>query len=166
MARPYHNAAMPEYRITVDDLRGQAVVDLLAFHLAEMHTLSPPSKVHAMPVERLRQPDVTFYSAWDDGELAAVGALREIDAARGELKSMRAAPAYRGKGAGEAILLHLLAEARRRGYRWLGLETGRPAAYRPARALYRKHGFAECEDFGDYVGDAFSLCMSRALGPA
>jgi putative acetyltransferase len=79
---------------------------------------------------------------------------------------MRAAPVYRGQGAGEAILLHLIAEARRRGYRWLGLETGRPAAYLPAQALYRKHGFAECEDFGDYVGDEFSLCMSRTLGPA
>jgi putative acetyltransferase len=166
MRGPYHNAAMPEYRIAEDDLRGPAVIDLLAFHLTEMHTLSPPCKVHAMPVERLRQPDVTFYSAWDADELAAVGALREIDPARGELKSMRATPAYRGKGAGEAILLHLIAEARRRGYTWLGLETGRPAAHLPAQTLYRKHGFTECEDFGDYVGDEFSVCMSRALDPA
>ena len=157
---------MAEYRIIEDDLTGGAVIDLLAFHLAEMHTLSPPCKVHAMPVERLREPDVTFYSAWDGDALAAVGALREIDASRGELKSMRATPAYRGKAAGEAILVHLIAEAQRRGYAWLGLETGRPAAYEPARALYRKHGFAECADFGDYVGDAFSVCMSRPLAPA
>jgi len=154
---------MPDYRIIEDDLEGQAVVDLLAFHLNEMHALSPPCKVHAMPVERLRQPDVTFYSAWGGEVLAAVGALREIDAGRGELKSMRATPAYRGRGAGEAILRHLIAEARRRGYTWLGLETGRPAAYLPAQSLYRKHGFAECADFGDYVGDEFSICMSRAL---
>jgi putative acetyltransferase len=158
--------AMPEYRIIEDDLTGQAVIDLLAFHLAEMHTLSPPCKVHAMPVERLRRPDVTFYSAWDGNALAAVGALREIEPGRGELKSMRAAPAYRGKGAGEAILRHLVAEAERRGYTWLGLETGRPEAYRPAQALYAKHGFAECENFGDYVSDKFSLCMSRTLAPA
>jgi putative acetyltransferase len=157
---------MPEYRIIEDDLESAEVTDLLAFHLAEMHALSPPCKVHAMPVERLRQPDVTFYSAWDGEKLAAVGALREIDPARGELKSMRATPAYRGKGAGEAILLHLVAEAQRRGYSWLGLETGRPEAYLPAQSLYRKHGFAECEDFGDYVGDEFSLCMSRVLHPA
>jgi len=154
---------MPEYRIIEDDLDGPEVIALLAFHLAEMHELSPPCKVHAMPVERLRQPDVTFYSAWDGDELAAVGALREIDATRGELKSMRATPGYRGKGAGEAILRHLMAEAERRGYRWLGLETGRPAAYLPAQSLYRKHGFAECADFGDYVGDEFSMCMSRVL---
>nr|WP_166179276.1 GNAT family N-acetyltransferase [Altererythrobacter segetis] len=157
---------MPEYRIIEDDLESAEVTDLLAFHLAEMHALSPPCKVHAMPVERLRQPDVTFYSAWDGEKLAAVGALREIDPARGELKSMRATPAYRGKGAGEAILLRLVAEAQRRGYSWLGLETGRPEAYLPAQSLYRKHGFAECEDFGDYVGDEFSLCMSRVLHPA
>lgn len=154
---------MTAYRIIEDDLTGQEVADLLAFHLTEMHALSPPCKVHAMPVERLRQSDVTFYSAWDGGNLAAVGALREIGAGRGELKSMRATPEYRGRGAGEAILLHLVAEARRRGYGWLGLETGRPAAYLPAQSLYRKHGFTECEDFGDYIGDDFSMCMSRSL---
>lgn len=154
---------MSGYRIVKDDLQGTAVIDLLAFHLAEMHALSPPCKVHAMPVERLRQPDVTFYSAWDGDSLAAVGALREIEPGRGELKSMRATPEYRGKGAGEAILLHLMTEAQRRGYGWLGLETGRPAAYLPAQSLYRKHGFTECEDFGDYVGDEFSMCMSRSL---
>lgn len=154
---------MPEYRITEDDLQGVEVVALLEFHLADVHTLSPTCKIHAVPVERLRQPDVTFYSAWDGDALAAVGALREIDRMRGELKSMRAAPAYRGKGAGQAILRHLIGEAARRGYTWLGLETGRPAAFLPAHALYRKHGFAECENFGNYVSDEFSMCMSREL---
>jgi len=154
---------MSEYRIIEDELTVEPVIALLAFHLEEMHRLSPPCKVHAMPVERLREGDVTFYSAWDGEQLAAVGAIREIDATRGELKSMRATPEYRGKGAGEAILVHLVGEARRRGYRWLGLETGRPAAYLPAQNLYRKHGFADCADFGDYIGDDFSMCMSRAL---
>jgi len=154
---------MTDYRIVEDDLTRPEVIALLAFHLEEMHSLSPPCKVHAMPVERLRERDVTFYSAWDGGELAAVGALREMGAGRGELKSMRATSEYRGKGAGEAILLHLLGEARRRGYSWLGLETGRPEAYRPAQNLYRKHGFTDCEDFGDYAGDEFSMCMSREL---
>ena len=76
---------------------------------------------------------------------------------------MRAAPDYRGKGAGEAILLTLLDEAQRRGYRWVGLETGRPEPFRPAQHLYRKHGFAEAAPFGDYVSDEFSLCMEKAL---
>jgi putative acetyltransferase len=106
---------------------------------------------------------VTFYSAWDGETLAAVGALKELDGERGELKSMRAAPAYRGQGAGKAILAHLMAEAARRGYTWLGLETGRPDPFVPARRLYETHGFAECPAFGDYVSDEFSLCMDRAL---
>ncbi len=154
---------MSDYRIVEDDLAGAEVAALLALHLAEMHRWSPACKVHAMPLERLREPDVTFYSAWAGEELAAVGALKELDPGRGELKSMRAAPQFRGKGAGRAILDHLIAEARRRGYTWLGLETGRPEPFVPARRLYERHGFAECPAFGDYVSDEFSLCMERAL---
>ena len=154
---------MRDYRIVEDDLTGAEVAALLEFHLSEMHQWSPACKVHAMPIERLRERDVTFYSAWDGATLAAVGALKELDPARGELKSMRATPAYRGQGAGKAILAHLMGEAQRRGYTWLGLETGRFDAWAHARNLYRKHGFAECGDFGDYVGDDFSMCMSRAL---
>lgn len=154
---------MSDYRIVEDDLAGAEVAALLAFHLAEMHQWSPACKVHAMPLERLREPDVTFYSAWAGDELAAVGALKELDPGRGEFKSMRAAPAFRGKGAGQAILDHLMEEAQRRGYRWIGLETGRPEPFEPARALYEKHGFAECPAFGDYVSDEFSLCMDRTL---
>jgi putative acetyltransferase len=151
------------YRITEDDLTGTEVAALLTFHLAEMHRWSPACKVHAMPIERLRQPDVTFYSSWDGDKLAAVGALKALNAERGELKSMRAAPEYRGKGAGRALLEHLMAEAERRGYRWLGLETGRTEPFHPAHRLYAGYGFAECEPFGDYVSDDFSICMERAL---
>lgn len=154
---------MSEYRIVKDDLSGPEVADLLRLHLDEMHQWSPACKVHALPLERLREPDVAFWSAWDGERLAAVGALKELGAGRGELKSMRAAPEYRGKGAGEAILLHLMSEARERGYSWLGLETGVPEPFVPARRLYEKHGFAECAAFGDYVSDDFSLCMSRDL---
>lgn len=154
---------MTGYRIAEDDLTGPEVAGLLRLHLDEMHRWSPACKVHAMPIERLREPDVTFYSAWDGERLAAVGALKELGEGRGELKSMRAAPEYRGKGAGEAILQRLMGEARARGYTWLGLETGRPEPFVPARRLYEKHGFAECENFGDYVSDEFSLCMSRDL---
>jgi putative acetyltransferase len=151
------------YSIVRDDLSGPEVAVLLRLHLDEMHRWSPACKVHALPLERLREPDVTFFSAWDGERLAAVGALKDLGNARGELKSMRAAPEYRGKGAGEAILLHLMDQARSRGYSWLGLETGRPEPFVPARRLYEKHGFAECPPFGDYVSDVFSLCMSRTL---
>jgi putative acetyltransferase len=154
---------MSTYRIVEDDLTGTEVAALLALHLGEMHQWSPACKVHAMPLERLREPDVTFYSAWDGEALAAVGALKNLGGGRGELKSMRAAPEYRGRGAGKAILEHLIAEARTRGYTWLGLETGRPEPFVPARTLYERHGFAECPAFGDYVSDEFSLCMDRAL---
>lgn len=152
-----------QYRVSEDDLSGGEVAALLRLHLDEMHQWSPADKVHAMPIERLRAPDVTFYSAWDGETLAAVGAIKHLDAGRGELKSMRAAPEYRGRGAGKAILLHLLAEADRRGYAWLGLETGVPDEFLPARRLYESHGFAECPAFADYVSDEWSMCMSRTL---
>lgn len=154
---------MPSYSIRQDDLSGEAVAGLLAFHLGEMSEFSPADKVHAMPIDRLREPDVTFFSAWNGEALAAVGALKQLDMRRGEIKSMRAAPSYRGKGAGEAILLHLLQEARSRGYVWLGLETGRTEPFKPAQRLYAKHGFIECPPFGDYISDEFSLCMGREL---
>jgi len=157
---------MTEYRIRQDDPLRPKIAALLDLHLAEMHCWSPACKVHAMPAERLSEVDVTFYSAWDGSNLAAVGALKALGPGRGELKSMRAAPEYRGKGAGQAILKHLIAEAERRGYGWLGLETGRPEPFLPAATLYRKHGFSECENFGDYVSDEFSMCMSRTLAPA
>ena len=154
---------MGTYHIVEDDLTGAEVAALLELHLAEMHQWSPACKVHAMPIERLRQPDVTFYSVWDGETLAAVGALKRLDDNRGELKSMRAAPAYRGKGAGKAILEHLIAEAQARGYTWLGLETGVPEPFVPARTLYASYGFTDCEAFADYVLDEWSVCMSRAL---
>lgn len=152
-----------EYRIAQDPLEDAEVLALLQLHLDEMHRWSPACKVHALPAERLRAPDVTFYVVRSGAALAAVGALKELAPDRGELKSMRAAPAYRGKGAGEAVLLHLLGEAQARGYRWVGLETGRPEAFRPALRLYEKHGFAECPAFGNYVSDEFSLCMEKWL---
>src|SRR3569833_671369 len=152
-----------QYRVIEDDLGGTEVAALLRLHLDEMHRWPPADKVHAMPIERLRAADVTFYSAWVGETLAAVGAIKHLVAARGELKSMRAAPDYRGQGAGCAILLHLLAVAGQRGYTWLGLETGVPDEFLPARRLYESHGFAECPAFAGYVSDEWSMCMSRTL---
>lgn len=154
---------MAELRIIGDDLSGEAIRALIAYHVADAQTLSPPESVHAMPLERLARADVAFFSAWLDGELAGCGALRELAPDRGELKSMRVLPAFLRRGVGEAILLRLIAEARARGYTWLGLETGRPAAFLPAQSLYAKHGFAACPPFGEYSDNDFSLCMSRAL---
>jgi putative acetyltransferase len=154
---------MPAYAIREDDLTGPEVAALLRLHLDEMHQWSPPESVHAMPIERLRAPDVTFYSAWDGDRLAACGALKQLDAGHGEIKSMRANPDYRGKGAGKAILLHLLAEARARGYVQLYLETGSTEEFVPARRLYASHGFSECGPFTGYGEDPFSIFMTRTL---
>ncbi|MFZ5744740.1 MAG: GNAT family N-acetyltransferase [Pseudomonadota bacterium] len=154
---------MPEYRITEDDLTGPEIAALLRLHLDEMHQWSPPESVHAMPIERLRQPDVTFFSAWDGARLAACGAIKHLADDHGELKSMRAHPDYRGQGAGKAILLHLLGEAQARGYGRVSLETGRPEPFLPARRLYERHGFTECPPFAHYTGDPFSICMTKTL---
>lgn len=149
--------------IVPDNLTGKLVLALLQLHLDEMHRWSPACKVHAMPAERLRQPDVAFFSAWDGDRLAGCGAIKHLDDRHGELKSMRAAPDYRGKGVGKAILLHLLEKARTRGYSCVSLETGRPEPFRAAQGLYLAHGFVECPPFGDYVSDDFSMCMTRPL---
>lgn len=128
-----------------------------------MHANSPACKVHALPVEKLRQPGVTFYSAWVGDALAGMGAIRELDPNHGELKSMRAAPDWLRKGIGEALLIHLLGVARQRGYERVSLETGQGPAFEPALGLYRKHGFVNCDAFADYVLDDFSQCLTLHL---
>jgi putative acetyltransferase len=154
---------MKEYTIREDDLTGTEVARLLTLHLQEMHAWSPAESVHAMPIERLRGDDVTFYSAWDGRVLAACGAIKQLSESHGELKSMRADPAYRGKGAGRAVLDHLIAVARARGLTRLSLETGSTEGFEPARQLYRANGFDDCGPFGDYPLDPFSVFMTRCL---
>lgn len=151
------------FDIAPDPLQAADVLALLEQHLEEMHRCSPACKVHALDAARLKQPGVTFFTARRDGELAAVGALKRLGERRGEIKSMRATDAFRGTGAGEAILLHLIAAARAEGLIWLGLETGRHAVFEPAQHLYAKHGFAPCDAYADYVIDDFSLCMGMTL---
>ena len=154
---------MAELRIIEDDLHGAQIAALLTLHLAEANAWSPPGSVHAMPLERLREDDVTLWSAWAEGNLAGCGALKALAPGHGEIKSMRVHPDYRRTGVGRAILEHLLAQARARGYTRVSLETGRPEPFLPARTLYAAYGFAECPPFAQYVADDFSLCMSLAL---
>jgi putative acetyltransferase len=151
------------FTIAQDDLTGADIAALLKFHLTQMAQHSPICSVHAFPVERLRADDVTFWSIRVGERLAGCGALKQIDPSHGELKSMRTDPAFLRQGLGEAMLLHLIGEARARGYTRLSLETGRPEPFHAAHGLYRKHGFAECEPFGDYTHDPFSMCMTRGL---
>jgi putative acetyltransferase len=150
-------------QIRIDDLSGPEIALLLAEHLECMAEVSPPDSRHALNLEGLRQPDVTFWSAWDGSALAGCGALKELDAAHGEIKSMRTAKAHLRKGVAAMLLQHILHEAQRRGYRRLSLETGSMPYFEPARALYRKFGFAPCAPFAAYREDPNSVFMTKDL---
>ena len=154
---------MPHIEIRVDDLTGETTRALIAFHLDGMHDTSPPESVHALDIDGLRHPSVTFWSAWIDGELAGIAALKSIDAERGELKSMRVDDRFRGSGVGRALLRHLIAEARRGGMTSLWLETGSPDDFVPAQRLYESEGFTRCGPFDGYIDDPFSVFMTRTL---
>lgn len=150
-------------RIKVDDLCGPEIRALLEAHLDLMRSQSPPESVHALDLDALRQPDVTFWTAWEGDRLFGCGALKELDATHGEIKSMHTAKAARGKGIGAQILEHIEKTANERGYQRLSLETGSPDGFAPARGLYAKFGYQECPPFGDYVEDPFSVFMTKEL---
>jgi putative acetyltransferase len=150
-------------RFVLDDLTGEASRGLIARHLAGMYASSPPESVHALDVDKLRQPNVTFFTAWLGGEIAGCGALKRLDGERGELKSMRVADAFLGRGVGRAILEHLLAQAKAAGLRSLWLETGTGPAFVAAHRLYESAGFERCGPFDDYKDDPFSVFMTRPI---
>lgn len=150
-------------QIIKDDLTGTEVAALLAEHLEGMAQHSPPASIHALDLQALRSPDITFWTAWENGDLLGCGALKELDPRRGEIKSMRTARAHLGKGVASAILMHLITESMQRSYARLSLETGSGPAFEPAHALYRKYGFVYCPPFGDYPDDPFSRFMTLEL---
>lgn len=150
-------------QIKIDDLSHHAIHALLREHLQSMHELSPPESVHALDLERLRSPEITFWTAWDGSILLGCGALKELDPVHGEVKSMRTPSAHRRKGAGRAILAHLIAVAKSRRYDRLSLETGSMAAFKPAQKLYESAGFTYCGPFGDYSEDPNSVFMTMRL---
>ncbi|MEP6652144.1 MAG: GNAT family N-acetyltransferase [Myxococcales bacterium] len=147
----------------LDDLSGGSTRALIARHLAGMRASSPPESVHALDVDKLRAPDVTFWSVWVGEEIAGCGALKRLDTRRGELKSMRVADAFLGRGAGRALLEHLIVAARARGLETLLLETGSGPAFVPALSLYESAGFVRCGPFDGYTDDPFSVFMTRAI---
>jgi putative acetyltransferase len=152
-----------DLRFRVDELTGAETQALVRRHLAGMHANSPACSVHAFDVDRLRQPGVTFWTGWQGEQLVVMGALKRLDAANGEIKSMRVDDAWLGKGAGRRMLEHIFAEARAAGLRALWLETGSTPAFDPAIRLYRSAGFTPCGPFGDYTEDPFSVFLTRAL---
>ena len=167
----------PAIEIRVDDLTSDVTRALIAAHLSGMHDTSPAESVHALDVEGLRHPSITFWSAWivvrraggsgrspvTHDELAGIGALKRLDAERGELKSLRVEDRFLGMGVGRAILRHIIHDARERGMTSLWLETGSTPEFLPAQRLYESEGFVECEPFEGYGPDPFSMFFTRRL---
>jgi len=150
-------------QIELDNLSRHTVHDLLREHLAHMHELSPPESVHALDLAKLRAPDITFWTIWDQSILLGCGALKQLTPTHGEVKSMRTPSQLRRRGAARAMLTHIVAEARTRGYRRLSLETGSMQAFEPAQRLYQSFGFTFCGPFADYQPDPNSAFMSLEL---
>ena len=150
-------------RIVEDDLSGEAIRALLCYHLEQMHLNSPPGSVFAFDIDRLKARDVRFWSAWDGTTLAGCGALKDLGDGVAEIKSMRTAPAQLRKGVAAALLGHIISDARTQGCRRLSLETGSGAAFDPALALYRGHGFVDGPAFGDYERSDFNQFLHLDL---
>ena len=149
--------------IKLDDLTGSKVIELVCEHLQGMALNSPPESIHALGLEALRKPEITFWSAWDGDELVGCGALKELDNQHGEVKSMRTSSLHLRKGVAKHLLQHIIHEARRRGYRRLSLETGSQVAFEPARKLYSNFEFQFCDPFSDYIEDHNSVFMTLEL---
>ena len=149
--------------IDIDDLTRPAIHELLNEHLANMYELSPPEQVFALDLSKLRSPDITFWTVWEDDLLLGCGALKELTPRHGEIKSMRTPARLRGRGAGRAVLHRIIETARQRGYHLLSLETGTHPAFSAAQQLYRSVGFQESGPFANYVEDPHSLFMALRL---
>ena len=149
--------------IRVDDLTGPEIIALLREHLRCMEQVSPPESRHALDLDGLRKPEITFWTIWDNTNLAGCGALKELSPHHGEIKSMRTAPAYLRQGVAARMLTHITTEAQRRSYHRLSLETGAFPYFEPARQLYTRFGFTLCAPFASYVEDPNSVFMSKEL---
>lgn len=149
--------------IKIDDLRGPEIAQLLQAHLDGMRAISPAASVHALDLAALRQPDITFWSAWEGDQLCGCGAIKQLNAEHAELKSMRTAAAHLRKGVAAQLLAHIIASAEQRGLRHLSLETGSTQDFAPAHKLYEQFGFVRCGPFEGYVPDPFSVFMTKAL---
>jgi putative acetyltransferase len=150
-------------RIVVDDLSGPAIAAFLTEHIEEMRSITPLESKHALDLDGLRRPEITFWSVLDGDAVVGCGAVKALDACHAELKSMRTARARKRSGIASTLLEHILAEATRMGFSRISLETGSAEFFRPARSLYEKYGFDYCEPFGDYTLDPHSVFMTRTL---
>jgi len=154
---------MKNLSIQIDDLSSLAIAQLLQEHIDDMQSVSPPESKHALDLEGLKHTDITFWSLHERAELIGCGALKELNEKHGEIKSMRISSEHQGQGFASYLLEHIILIAQERNYQRLSLETGSMDFFKPARNLYLKYGFIECEPFGEYVEDVHSVFMSRKL---
>ncbi|MEO5624614.1 MAG: GNAT family N-acetyltransferase [Dokdonella sp.] len=150
-------------QIRLDGLEGREIRALLQEHLQGMTLHSPPESIHALDIEQLRRPEITFWTAWEGDVLLGCGALKKLDARHAEIKSMRTSSAHLRRGVAAFVLGHILEQARLRGYQRLSLETGSAAAFVPAQTLYGRFGFSYCGPFAAYVEDPHSVFMTKLV---
>ncbi|MEU4223551.1 GNAT family N-acetyltransferase [Nonomuraea sp. NPDC026600] len=150
-------------KIVVDDLSGPEIAAFLDEHLQEMRSITPLESKHALDLDALRKPEVTFWTVIDGDTLVGCGALKRLDAEHAEVKSMRTRPVRKRSGVASLLLEHIIAEAKRMGFARLSLETGSDEFFLPARKLYEKFGFEYCEPFSDYRPDPYSAFMTKTL---
>lgn len=150
-------------KIVVDDLSGPEIAGFLKEHLDDMKKVSPPESKHALDLDGLRRPEITFWTVWDGSMLVGCGALMDLGGGHAEIKSMRTSPSRKRQGIASMLLRHMIDEARERGIHRLSLETGSMRYFEPARRLYAGHGFEYCPPFGDYKEDPNSVFMSKEL---
>lgn len=149
--------------IKIDDLSSPEIAELLEEHMRGMHAVSPPESCHVLNLDALRQPEITFWSAWEGVNLLGCGALKQLTAEHGEVKSMRTTAGQQRSGVASKILQTIVDEAQQRGYRRLSLETGSMVAFKPAQALYAKFGFEFCKPFEGYAEDPNSVFMTKVF---
>jgi putative acetyltransferase len=150
-------------RIQRDDLTGPEIAALLQEHLTDMNAVSPPESKHALDLTALKASDISFWTLWQQQQLAGCVALKQLNTRQAEIKSMRSATAFRGQGIGKLLLHHVMTEAKSRGYQQLYLETGAMDYFAPARSLYRSFGFELCGPFAQYKEDPNSVFMCKQL---
>jgi len=156
-------AGQVNMKIIVDDLEGHAIAKLLAEHMQDMQSTSPPESVHALDIEALKASEITFWSAWEGGDLLGCGALKEISPLAGEIKSMRTAVNHHRKGVASNLVQTIIETSRERGYEQLFLETGSMIEFEAARLLYTRFGFSQCPPFSTYKEDSNSVFMMLQL---
>jgi putative acetyltransferase len=146
-----------------DDPAEPRIRALLERHVARARAETAPGSAHALDIEQLRSPAITFFAAWDGEQPLGVVALKRLAGAHGEVKSMFTAPQARRRGIGAALLAQVIAEARAQQLTRLSLETGSWDYFEPARSFYRRCGFRDCGPFADYRADPNSVFLTLEL---